>query len=136
MIAAYQNLKELDFDATFASHWASTIAESLNDEASWHWWVIAATNTRSSVVKNWWACRTQNETEKLAIAYEARAIEPVTISMNGYSCRPLGRTRRERTHLRSTHARRSANPGNGRLTLRLASVLHGNLTDARLGSPQ
>ena len=54
MIAAYQNLKELDFDATFASHWASTIAESLNDEASWHWWVIAATNEpRSSVVKNW-----------------------------------------------------------------------------------
>ena len=77
MIAAYQNLKELEFNATFASHWASTIAESLNDEASWHWWVIAATNEpRPSVVDELVRlAELKSETEKLAIAYEARAIE-------------------------------------------------------------
>ena len=134
MIAAYQNLKELDFDATFASHWASTIAESLNDEASWHWWVIAATNEpRSSVVQELVRlAELKNETEKLAIAYEARAIErgddiDEWLTVAGL-WEELGESERI---LEVLTLGASANPGNGRLTLRLASVLHGKFGPMR-----
>ena len=73
MVAGYQNLKALEFNPTFASHWASTIAQSLNDEAAWNWWVIAAENEpRSSVVDELVRlAELRGETEKLAVAYEA-----------------------------------------------------------------
>ena len=134
MVESYRHLKSHDFDAAFASEWAASIAERLSGEEAWQWWVVSAMEApRPDVVDTLVSlAETDGSNEKLALAYEARAVarnndveEWLKVAALWTELQQLDRA------LEVLSLGVGANPGDQELTLRLAAALHQKLNAHR-----
>ena len=134
MMSGYQHLKMHEFGPGFSSEWAASIAERLVGDDAWQWWVISANDEpRTDVVARLVElAENDGSVEKLALAYEARAIARSSDVDEWLKVAGLWEELREGDRvLEVLSLGAKSNPGDEKLTLRLAAALHAKFNPAR-----